>query len=224
MEHNVVYIGNDRCRLYVGSSRRCVVTEPLVPYDAEIEYLRGTGTQYIDSGIECTGDLSIKCKFKVSTNVNSAMAGGILSGSTYFRHHLTPVTDNKNFYWLQYSNDGTSSIRFSYSTNTWYEVEIDATNGTYKINNTTGTFTPVSSSITTNANYGIFARLSGNLATQIRNGNVDFEYYQLLRNGVLLRDFIPVRKGTTGYMYDRVSGQLFGNAGTGSFTLGNDKT
>ena len=35
-------------------------------------------------------------------------------------------------------------------------------------------------------------------------------------------DLIPVRVGTTGYMYDKVSGQLFSNNGTGSFTLGQD--
>ena len=35
-------------------------------------------------------------------------------------------------------------------------------------------------------------------------------------------DIIPVRIGNVGYMYDRVSGQLFGNAGTGSFVLGPD--
>jgi hypothetical protein len=42
--------------------------------------------------------------------------------------------------------------------------------------------------------------------------------------GSLVRDYIPVRVGTTGYMYDRVSGNLFGNSGTGSFVLGNDVT
>jgi hypothetical protein len=31
-----------------------------------------------------------------------------------------------------------------------------------------------------------------------------------------------VRKGTVGYLYDRVSGKLFGNAGTGDFVLGPD--
>lgn len=36
-------------------------------------------------------------------------------------------------------------------------------------------------------------------------------------------DFIPVRKGNVGYMFDRVSGQLFGNAGTGAFIIGPDK-
>ena len=38
----------------------------------------------------------------------------------------------------------------------------------------------------------------------------------------ILRDFIPVRVGNVGYMYDKVSGQLFGNSGTGSFILGPD--
>lgn len=41
-------------------------------------------------------------------------------------------------------------------------------------------------------------------------------------NGVLVRDYIPVRVGTTGYMYDRVSCSLFGNAGSGSFVVGPD--
>ena len=39
------------------------------------------------------------------------------------------------------------------------------------------------------------------------------------------RNLIPVRKGTVGYLYDKVSGQLFGNANsTGAFTLGPDVT
>ena len=35
---------------------------------------------------------------------------------------------------------------------------------------------------------------------------------------------IPVRVGQVGYMYDRVSKTLFGNAGTDSFVLGPDVT
>ena len=41
-------------------------------------------------------------------------------------------------------------------------------------------------------------------------------------NNILVRDYITVRRGTVGYLYDRVSGQLFGNAGTGAFGYGND--
>ena len=42
-------------------------------------------------------------------------------------------------------------------------------------------------------------------------------------DGTVIADYIPVRKGTVGYLYDRVSGKLFGNAGTGDFVLGPDK-
>lgn len=193
-------------------------------YDGEIEYLRGTGTQYIDSGIECTGDLSVRCKFRVSTDENSPLLGGIYNyGDTYFRHHLTPNGSNGAFYFFQNNSQGSSSILYlSWITNTWYTFEINAELGEYEIESTSGLFTPLSSSLTTHANYGIFARISGNMAIQIRSGNNDIAFIQLSRNGVLLRDFIPVRVGQVGYMYDRVSGELFGNDGTGDFILGPD--
>lgn len=41
--------------------------------------------------------------------------------------------------------------------------------------------------------------------------------------GSLAMDIIPVGCATEGCLYDRVSGQLFRNAGTGSFSYGNDK-
>ncbi len=40
---------------------------------------------------------------------------------------------------------------------------------------------------------------------------------------MIVFDAIPVRVGQVGYMYDKVSGNLLGNAGSGSFVLGNDK-
>ena len=46
---------------------------------------------------------------------------------------------------------------------------------------------------------------------------------RIFDTGTLVRDFIPVRVGTTGYLYDRASGALFGNDGTGSFGVGPDK-
>ena len=54
--------------------------------------------------------------------------------------------------------------------------------------------------------------------------NVRIYYCKIIQNGVLVRDFAPVRKGTTGYMYDSVSDKFFGNNGTGDFVLGPDKT
>ena len=48
--------------------------------------------------------------------------------------------------------------------------------------------------------------------------------FELSLGSETILDFIPVRKGTFGYMYDRVSGQFFGNEGTGYFVIGPDKT
>lgn len=39
---------------------------------------------------------------------------------------------------------------------------------------------------------------------------------------VAVRDMLPVRVGATGYMYDTVTGRLFGNNGTGDFEYGLD--
>ena len=54
-------------------------------------------------------------------------------------------------------------------------------------------------------------------------------YLKMSKDGSSVRDFIPVRFTNSlgvseGAMYDRVSGQLFRNAGTGAFVIGPDKT
>ena len=50
------------------------------------------------------------------------------------------------------------------------------------------------------------------------------KYYSYKRytNGTLNLDFIPVRVGQVGAMYNKVNGQLYYNAGTGDFILGPD--
>ena len=51
-------------------------------------------------------------------------------------------------------------------------------------------------------------------------------YFRLVTvEGETVLDLIPVRKDGVGYMYDRVSGRLYGNAAdSGAFILGPDKT
>ena len=51
-----------------------------------------------------------------------------------------------------------------------------------------------------------------------------YYYFQVIKGNDIILDLIPVRIDTTGYMYDKVSKQLFANTGTGSFVLGPDKT
>lgn len=188
------------------------------PYDARVEYLESTGTQYIDTGIECTGDLCVEFEGRVNANVNQGALGSVISTSSgYFRHHWSPYKNGNNFYWIQNDGYNYSSVPLNWSYGVWYKVSIDPVNGIASIDGNTVTFTPLSGSLTTGENYFIFAR-SG-LGT-IQHRSCAFKYLKLSRGGVLLRSFIPVRVGNVGYMYDRVSGELFGNLGTGSFILG----
>ena len=46
--------------------------------------------------------------------------------------------------------------------------------------------------------------------------------FRIDKAGMKVLDLIPVRIGDEGYMYDRISGNLFGNQGSGKFILGPD--
>ena len=61
-------------------------------------------------------------------------------------------------------------------------------------------------------------------ASLISNTNLSSQIKKIYIDNQMVRHFIPVRVGTTGQMYDKVSQTLFGNLGTGSFTLGPDVT
>lgn len=55
------------------------------------------------------------------------------------------------------------------------------------------------------------------------SGSSRLYYAKFYESGTLVRDFVPVRVESTGYLFDKVTGSLFGNSGTGSFILGPDK-
>lgn len=175
-----------------------------MPYDAEVEYLQSTGTQVIDSGIVGNLDTEIEVSFKTTGTMAKAIAGS--RGDN---------TNDINLY-----VDGSATMRFgnksargSFSPNTAYTFIANKTaftiNGTAKAINATNTFE-------TPTNLFIFGNQNG-------QGAFILYYIKITKDGYLVRDFIPVRVGQVGYLYDQVSGQLFGNVGTGDFVLGNDK-
>ena len=197
-------------------------------YDYEVSYLQSDGNQYIDSGIECTGDLSVECVFKISELANKNLAGGIkVIDSQNYRHHVilskarNQNTGPLNVYWYQYDTVNAPSIKISsnvtYSNyiNRWIHFSLNATTGAWTVQSYSGSVTPLSASLTTGENYGIFGRIGlGTVAMQ----SCGFRCFKLRRNGVVLRDFIPVVKSDVGYLYDKVTDTLYGNDGTGSFT------
>ncbi len=190
-----------------------------VPYDAEIEYLESTGTQWIDTGYVPTHETEFNLRFSPNVLTDGSIKpvhGNAYSTKNYRSADQAPVT-------LWHSN-GTNN-RFFYSPvmfSNWavgetFDVRQGAAglwiNGS-KIGEYSSLRTPP------NEPMWLFRYYNG---VNEQFGKFKLFYWKAWQNGTLVRDFTPVRVGLTGYLYDRVSGQLYGNAGTGAFVLGPDK-
>lgn len=212
-----IYLGDTKiAKAYLGNNVVFNGGGQPLPYDSKVEWLYSDGSAYIDTGIQATGDLSVECEFRIGTTANSAIAGAIYNrgSNQYYRTHLSPA----NTIGYYYNNASQQPFPTAFNTTDFYYFKLDTVLGKATRDNTTINFTPATFDCL--CNYGVFARLSVNMALQAKPSY--FKYLKLSRGGVLLRDFIAVRVGQVGYMYDKVSGQLFGNDGSGAFTLGND--
>ena len=86
---------------------------------------------------------------------------------------------------------------------------------------TSHTQTATNNTFNTGVNIWLFC-VNGDGIQRGKLAGVRFYTAKFYDGSTLVRDFIAVRKDGVGYLYDQVSGQLFGNAGSGSFTYGND--
>ena len=193
-----------------------------LPYDAEVEYLESTGTQWIDTKVTMTNDLFDSAETTITV---------LPTGQT---------TDTHNFF-----GDGTSWY-YGYTFGYIKDYKLQASNG---FNSTQGSIkfsTTLPKTLTVNKNgfavdsevasiYGYSSKTTSGtlLLFGCRRNGVFFTVTpfsgriylaKMVSNRVSIFDFIPVRVGDVGYMYDRVSGKLFGNKGTGAFIIGPDKT
>ena len=186
-------------------------------YDTEIEYIEGNGTQWINCGITPTPNTKIQFKF-----VNLQVTGDTIIG---YNNGL----DTADYRFFNYGNGAyfdvpggsgsgnrITSANKIYA-NTEYELEL----GNYYILNlsTNTIIVQRSTQYNTYGNDTIKLNKHHNSITKNR-----FYYVKIYENDVSVFDGIPVRVGQVGYLYDKVSGRLFGNQGTGNFILGPDKT
>lgn len=186
--------------------------EEPIPYQ-QIEYLEGDGTAYINTDYTANSISPIieANVFKPSTvSANSYVFGSDGSGNTRFSVGF--LTSNRIELRIgRYRN-------FAGYGSGWYKLKIDGVTGEGYINDslkwTSTTLTFSENPITV---FNRSAWTTGMLA------GVRISTFKLWNASTLLIDFIPVRIETVGYMYDKVSGNLFGNAAeSGAFVLGND--
>ena len=186
-----------------------LIAGDVLPYDEEIEYLESNGYAYIKTGI--SGDARIVgCAQSTEIKNTSQIIVGSSQGDAATWIGGVSTTQNWGL--------GTSSdtyIDALVTTKAVFDIIFTATGASGTINNIS-----VSRSVNN----------ATNLEWYIFRGHNSFPfsgkifYLKIYQNDVLVRDLIPVRKGNVGYLYDKVTNQLFGNSGTGDFILGKDKT
>lgn len=204
-----------------------------LPYDAEVEYLEWTGTQWVDSGIvpDSTTDAEIECAYDWAPGIILTMFCG---GVTYHNNEFGVIL-NAN------SESGTGAIIYEKSRTTDVRkrggaAALSGVFCNYRIigstayfgTTTIGTFRDTNIS-TTNSVYIGATHRNGIVGGEPFDGKI--RYCKLWKSGVLVRDFISVRKGTVGYLYDRAnptggpSGNgLYGSATATPLVAGPDKS
>ena len=198
-----------------------------LPYDAEVEYLESTGTQWIDTGVTMTNDLFDSAETTITVLPNSSETNGTYNffgdGTSWYDGYTFGYTSGYyGNYRLQASNGFESTqgpVKFSITRPKTLTVN---KNG-FAIDSEVASFYGSSLKKTSGTLLLFGCRRNGVFFTTTKfSGRIYLA--KMVSNHVSIFDFIPVRVGDVGYMYDRVSGQLFGNSGTGEFIIGPDKT
>lgn len=182
----------------------------VVSYDAQVEYLQSTGTQYIDTGIVVadTDKIFADAMFLSKSGDNMLFGASGNSGEGGIR---VEIYSNSTYY-VRFGS--TSSVSASTSAlNQRHNFELRKN---YFGVDGVQTRTPSYSSMPSRSLW-VFSR--NNSVTGVVRV-YGFEIKNVSNDDII--SLIPVRIGQVGYMYDRVSGHLFGNAGTGNFIVGSD--
>ena len=199
-----------------------------LPYDAEVEYLESTRMQWIDTAVLN----ATKVQFSVWHNTSADIK---LFGNSYMMGNWADISYYRN----QYRESGIEE-----ALETWDIVILEkepqrhltvirgdekfTASRWFAANNTTNT---------NNSKYGTAVPLFGHtneagiwfgenrITTSDIALSLRISSFKAWENDTLIRDFIPVLdRDMRPAMYDRVTGKLFYNKGTGEFVIGPDKT
>ena len=214
----------------VTNRRRVMGGKPL-PYDSVVEYLESVGNgsnggQYINTDVNIPMDcihVEYHFAFMFTRNHKQVLFGhqnpSYQNPRTYAFYTNASAGDNRTFY----AGNALGAVKIAANTLVNGYITIDTTENKFNFyNNDTLAFSKNLNGAALNTTYPvkIFAGCYGNNIDD--SASVRIFNFSIVHGSTLVRDFITVRVGQVGYMYDRVSGQLFGNAGTGAFVVGPD--
>ena len=197
--------------------RNALMSGKRLPFDSEVEFLESTGTQWIDTGVYGNSDTVAELTFAMTDNSRTD-AGIFGARKGYLQDCFTVlrVQSSNGAFWMHYGNEGTSANYISTvigNTTAWHTARLARSWSIDTSTGTAGQFT-----FTTPTTLKVFAAdmsASGRWYAKMRLASL-----KIYSNNLLVRDYIPVRNGTTGELYDRVSGKFAERHG--DFVVGQD--
>lgn len=187
----------------------------------QVDFIQSTGTQYINTGVNCSNDLGIYFDGATNNAINSSNVyipfGYYQAQTNYFQ--LTVYYYQSKYGYISFnSGSGENALNANMATNRrqqWSLLNSDW--------NTTGVSqSSVATRPTGTIPIYLFARNA--------NGNADayssttVYSFKMYRGSILIRDFIPCYRisDNVAGLYDLVTKQFYTNSGTGAFLVGED--
>ena len=193
-----------------------------LPYDAKVEYLESTGTQWTDTGVMISRDSVMECELSVTAVVEWGVFFCAIWGNS-------DVATSGVCYRQRGRDDGVSIWNGTSISDPFKSVNVLGRHA-YSLSLTSAKVdglewwsgaapeTLGSATVKLLWDGGAIPHWTSNL----RKGKCRiYSFGHRIGDGIV-SDFIPVRIGQVGYFYDKISRQLFGNSGTGSFIVGPD--
>lgn len=191
--------------------------EPILPSGyQEVDYIQSSGTQYIDTGMKLNQNSEVELKVSNITYGSTKLFGS-RSSATSNNYSILTIASGMVLDFQNYNNN-----RLQVSTPISEPITISMSNQKLQINTNSqniGTYT----SFTTPGNAYIFNG-AGSFPAGYTNASMRLYYCRLYDNGTLVRNFIPCYRKSDNVvgLYDIVNNQFYTNAGTGTFTYGNE--
>ena len=195
-------------------------------YKTELLYIESTGTQYIDTGVN-------KIMFGRNDKLSFGFRPLAVSGATFLFGLMVGsrgcAIRTRNATWLQVSiwqtaSPTTNNVDTIYKK---FDVELSKSNGFVLDGITQGAAGSGDPALHTLDYFplciGAYVEASAASATNYTVTPTRGRYYylQIIQNGTLVRDFIPVLDwDDRPCMYDKVTDELYYNQGTGEFLYG----
>ena len=180
-----------------------------------IEYIKSTGTQYIDAGLKGNNNSKIQLKINLTTTATASMH---LLGD--FSNTAKAITFNLNSSGSPTSRWGNKSTTTILGITGGNDYIISISKDGYIVNDVLK-WQPVANTFETNKNLLLFNAYKGDGTASTTSYKGKIYYCKIYNGDNLVRDFIPViDNNNVACMYDKVENRAYYNQGTGTFTAG----